>query len=350
MHRQTLDAGVHQVVSKRKHSFFIVDGLVWEMGLSVYALGLYNRLCYRAGSSGEAFESLDKMAAAIGIGRTKVKQALRELVDRSMVTVEARTRDDGSQTTNLITLTDQTEWSRPDTTPPEAVDPPVVALSSPCRRPVASEKPRKINPGVGRETTPPSRITTPPQSYYDPLELDPYEQDHRINKDQYNKSRRPPPTVEKSTPSNQKPESFQDPAAQNCAGIDLQSSKSLKLVDDEKPEGDDLDALAAKWCEWANSVHPWQTSYSPSSFAKALRTIKTKAGVETSHLEALLGFIRQDKFWVNNAISPVALLKRSRNADCYKWEMVLSAMMRDKTTRTRMLKNQLAAEGVEAVF
>jgi len=87
-----------------------------DMGLSPNAFRLYCHLARRAGA-GVAWPSYQSMGdvcfAAIAEGRSRRNIAMRamtELVERGLISKQARTNDDGNQT-NLYYLTPRREWT-----------------------------------------------------------------------------------------------------------------------------------------------------------------------------------------------------------------------------------------------
>jgi hypothetical protein len=62
-----------------------------DAGLDVYAFRVFCRILRRAGDGrGACYESLPRMAAALGIWRLTVRRAVRDLAERGMVRVESR--------------------------------------------------------------------------------------------------------------------------------------------------------------------------------------------------------------------------------------------------------------------
>src|SRR5712692_1516447 len=76
-----------------------------DLGLDVYAFRVYCRIARRAGDGGTCFESIPKMAKALGLWQKTVTRAVKELRDRRLVKVEAR-----SGRTSIITVLPSSAW------------------------------------------------------------------------------------------------------------------------------------------------------------------------------------------------------------------------------------------------
>ena len=281
-----------KLVDSRKFSFFILDAEIWDAGLDAYEFAVYSRLAYRAGKNASSWESATHIAEATKISVRKVKEVLKALEGRGLISKTSRTRPDGSQTTNKIELTDKSEWKRPEIEQNEHV---ISCVTHPQRV-------QDMHGGGVHHV-------------HAPTEPDP------ANKIQNEELR----NISTGKSENRRPK----PAGTVSKGADS---------GDTDPE---LLKVAADWLEYAQTAQPWQTRYKAEAFISALKRIQAKAGCETAALARLLAFIRRDKFWGPNAISPVALLRRSKNADCEKWELVMRSMIRDKTSRTDAILERL---------
>ena len=106
MAKSTLEAQ-----SRRNPGWFYSDNKIFDLGLSVYALAAYFYLCRRANRDGESFCSHATMAKACGMGVTRLKGALVELVEAHVVAMESRANQGRS---TLYTVLDMpTEGSSP---------------------------------------------------------------------------------------------------------------------------------------------------------------------------------------------------------------------------------------------
>jgi hypothetical protein len=126
----------------------IGDGLPYvprtldDLGLGVHAFRVYCRIVRRAGDGdGTCFESIPKMAAALGMWRPTVTSAVRELRKRQMIHVKERKGQTG-----LITLLPVEQWRT------GAEDIPGMK-AAPVRR----------QPGSGAENDPATRAENSPQ-------------------------------------------------------------------------------------------------------------------------------------------------------------------------------------------
>ena len=78
-----------------------------DAGLSVYAFRVYCHIARRANRTGSAFPGADSMADVCGMGRTKIKEAVKELEERNMLVVH---RTSGGTKSNIYVLTSQAKW------------------------------------------------------------------------------------------------------------------------------------------------------------------------------------------------------------------------------------------------
>lgn len=83
----------------------VVDDLLNQIGVSAFAV--YAILCRLADNeSQDCFPSTTYLCGKTGLTPPTVRKAVKSLIDSGMIQVEQRYRDDGSQTSNLITLLD----------------------------------------------------------------------------------------------------------------------------------------------------------------------------------------------------------------------------------------------------
>jgi hypothetical protein len=80
-----------------------------DYGLDVYQFRIYCRLARRAGTSGDAYESVQNMSNGCGMCPAKVKAALRYLEDVNLITRISRPGK-----SSIFRLNDITSWIRPD--------------------------------------------------------------------------------------------------------------------------------------------------------------------------------------------------------------------------------------------
>lgn len=103
-----------------------------DLGLDPFEFRVYARLARRADGKGGAYESIANMAKACGMGTTRVRQCLRQLEARKLITREDRTGE-----TTVYQLTPKGAWQTPT---PRVAPTPDVAL--PQRQTLGTPTPR----------------------------------------------------------------------------------------------------------------------------------------------------------------------------------------------------------------
>jgi len=115
-----------QLRDRRKRPVFIHSSLD-DLPLSMEAFRVYCHLARRVNDHNEAWPSYRTLGECCFRGsypastsdslRRKAISAVGELIQWNLVAVENRPANDGSQTTNLYSLTDELEWNTSNTTP-----------------------------------------------------------------------------------------------------------------------------------------------------------------------------------------------------------------------------------------
>lgn len=136
-----------------------------DAGLSVYAFRVYCHIARRANRKGSAFPGADSMSSVCGMGRTKIKEAVKELEDRNMLVVH---RTSGGTKSNVYVLTSQSNWIPSRNTTGLCDDPHPVA-----ERPAPS---RITTPKVIHEGNPDKDIPPTPKGECSGSELRPKKQ------------------------------------------------------------------------------------------------------------------------------------------------------------------------------
>src|SRR4051812_45351626 len=73
-----------------RKNWFHSYNLIFEINVSVYAKIVYQYLCRCADAEGASFPKHDTIGKACGIRKTKVKEALKELIDVKLLSKKAR--------------------------------------------------------------------------------------------------------------------------------------------------------------------------------------------------------------------------------------------------------------------
>ena len=107
------------------------------------------------------------------------------------------------------------------------------------------------------------------------------------------------------------------------------SSQEKKYI---SPSDFDSD-LASRWAEFAKSRKP-HLQPNIGDYAKSIRLLRTSDGLTEPQLTKMLAFVRDDEFWQDIALSPVALRGKSKTNGFHKWENVLSAMLKAQPKRS----------------
>jgi hypothetical protein len=89
-------------------SVIFVHSSLDDANLSVFAFRIYCHIARRANGKGSAFPGADSMSAVCGMGRTKVKEAVKELEERNMLQV---IRSSGGTKSNVYLLTPPSKWT-----------------------------------------------------------------------------------------------------------------------------------------------------------------------------------------------------------------------------------------------
>lgn len=100
--------------TKIKYPFLMIPVEVEKMGLDVFERSIYQRITFRAGGNSSHFESQENMAKALFISMRQIIRKIKSLEQKKMIEVEKRGKNkDGHYLTNIITLTEFTEWIYP---------------------------------------------------------------------------------------------------------------------------------------------------------------------------------------------------------------------------------------------
>lgn len=130
-------------------------------------------------------------------------------------------------------------------------------------------------------------------------------------------------------------------------------SKPKTLRKKKAPEFDEADlALGTDWLAWAREGLP-TINATPASFAGALsdvrRRLNTQAGAGINHdgLRQIFEFVKADKFWSKNCLSPAGLLSKGSNG-LRKVENIMASMTKldDKSRQNTKFWKDLDA-GIE---
>lgn len=113
---------------KEKKNWFYSYNMIFEQPISEHAKIVYLYLCRCADSEGQAFPSYSTIAEKCSIGRRTAIKAVKELLAVGLLSVEQRTREDGSLTSNLYTIHDEPQGvdSACETPPSAPGAPPLV--------------------------------------------------------------------------------------------------------------------------------------------------------------------------------------------------------------------------------
>jgi hypothetical protein len=104
----------HRMTRRFKNSFTMVPDQVWQVGLSAACAWVYTTLLSFTSKNGESvFPSMDTLCQMTGLSKRTVRAHIVTLVDKQMIIVSERHRSNGSQTSNLYTFTDPSEWDMP---------------------------------------------------------------------------------------------------------------------------------------------------------------------------------------------------------------------------------------------
>jgi len=92
---------------REKKNWFYSYNMIFDLDISEHAKIVYLYLCRCADSEGQAFPSYSTIAEKCSIGRRTAIKAVKELLAVGLLSVEQRTREDGSLTSNLYTIHDE---------------------------------------------------------------------------------------------------------------------------------------------------------------------------------------------------------------------------------------------------
>lgn len=84
--------------------YYRVEHAILTLGLSVYALAVYNVLAHHADRNRNCFPSIGRIARMLRIGRSTVLRSIRELETAGVVRVTPRLDDKGHKTSNYYHL------------------------------------------------------------------------------------------------------------------------------------------------------------------------------------------------------------------------------------------------------
>lgn len=85
-----------------------IHSMLDDSDLSVYAFRVYCHIARRANGRGSAFPGSESIAKVCNMSRTTVKQAIKELEERNMLTVHRTT---GGTKSNIYVLTPPSKWT-----------------------------------------------------------------------------------------------------------------------------------------------------------------------------------------------------------------------------------------------
>jgi len=88
-------------------------------------------------------------------------------------------------------------------------------------------------------------------------------------------------------------------------------------------------AIGSEWLEFGLSEMPWKKNdkaWTSERFGQAIAEIKSKTDLNDLGLREILKFIREDDFWVKNAVSPLGLLRKSEKNGNRKIDNILIRM------------------------
>jgi len=113
---------------KERKNWFYSYNMIFDLDISEHAKIVYLYLCRCADSEGQAFPSYSTIAEKCSIGRRTAIKAVKELLAVGLLSVEQRTREDGSLTSNLYTIHDEPQGvdSACETPPSAPGAPPLV--------------------------------------------------------------------------------------------------------------------------------------------------------------------------------------------------------------------------------
>lgn len=114
----------------------------------------------------------------------------------------------------------------------------------------------------------------------------------------------------------------------------------LKII---KHTEEDLE-IAKLWLEFGKQQMTWgsaPSSWSDINFAESIYEIRAKTNLTHSDVKAMLNYIRGDPFWCKNGLSPVGMLKKSKNNDLRKIDNIQIAMKKGG------LKNASGYHGID---
>lgn len=98
----------------------------------------------------------------------------------------------------------------------------------------------------------------------------------------------------------------------------------------------DLD-LASEWVTLAKAKTPWR-EYDAKKFATAIAETKRKVKITNEQMRSAFEWIKKDEFWINNAYTPMGLLKVSASNGLRKIDNILSRMRQQYIGKNQVLR------------
>jgi DnaD/phage-associated family protein len=86
--------------------FIQIPNIIDDMNLSPYAIRLYIHLKRVTGEDGKCWQSIKTLSKFCNVSEGMIVKARKELVSRELISIERRTKEDGSQDSLLITIND----------------------------------------------------------------------------------------------------------------------------------------------------------------------------------------------------------------------------------------------------
>ncbi len=111
-------------------------------------------------------------------------------------------------------------------------------------------------------------------------------------------------------------------------------------------------SIAQKWLDHSLEAMPWAEApkaWNAEHFAKGISIIRKAINLNSDGLEALIGFIAQDDFWGSVALSPQALMGKSKNG-LRKIDNLLKAMQPKADRDHRRFEKALVNTNFEEIL
>lgn len=292
----------------RKAPFIWLNAELDDLELTLQEMRLLQRIYRRAGSNSQCYESMQSIADTSGMCRSKVKEALKSLEKKKIVTVVRRKGEDGRSETNLITPNDKSVW---------------VAEKWPALLKKQGGGGVTTRPGGGHHIT---GEGSPHNHKEDPTEPDPIE---------------PDPKKEGGTVGT---DSFLPPAVLEKKLVKAKPKQPLVKVEYKLPPALSevtLESLTDDWMAYAETIP--NLTPQRENYLKAITTVCRRKNLSPAELREVLAFVISDKFWVKNVLSPAGLLNPSGDSSVHKIDNVLAQMRNSKQFKTQKVEENLDA-------